>query len=171
MDLETTIKFIVNISEYSEFDEVDKLEAGIRKHWELAEQGRPEAAYFIGEILNLLTNFVRDGSDKNRLYIEIWNWYKGASVKGHAKSFFRLGQMIEDGRGLNKDLTKAVEFWLKASEMGDEEADFKLGVLYYNGSYGILEDKIKAKTYLIRSSEAGFEKAKAFLGKFYSKSL
>ncbi|KAG0011204.1 hypothetical protein BGZ80_000850 [Entomortierella chlamydospora] len=49
------------------------------------------------------------------------------------------GLMYHNGDGAPRDPTKAAEWYLKAANQGDADAEFILGILHRNG-YGILTE-------------------------------
>ena len=51
-------------------------------------------------------------------------------------AIFHLGVQYEQGEyGLEKDMTRAVELYERAAELGVKEAHYNLGVLYFDGTY------------------------------------
>src|SRR5438093_798581 len=56
-----------------------------------------------------------------------------AAAKGDANAQFELGRRYEDGRGVPKNATAAVEWWTKAATQGHSGAQFGLGVMYATG--------------------------------------
>ncbi|EJK75586.1 hypothetical protein THAOC_02686 [Thalassiosira oceanica] len=43
--------------------------------------------------------------------------------------------------GLAKDVSRAIELWTEAAELGSLDAHYQLGVVYYTGDDGVAEDK------------------------------
>ena len=43
--------------------------------------------------------------------------------------------------GLEKNVSRAIEFWSEAAELGSTRAQFKLGTAYYDGDWGVSQDK------------------------------
>jgi hypothetical protein len=62
--------------------------------------------------------------------------------------------------GVPENLAKAVEWYSKAAEQGDVDAQYKLGQMYYYGD-GVGADFSKAVEWYTRAAEQGHEKAKA----------
>ena len=56
---------------------------------------------------------------QRNLFVE---WYTKSAEQGDARGQCNLGVMYENGRGVTKDLKKAVEWYTKAAEQDDEEA-------------------------------------------------
>ena len=53
--------------------------------------------------------------------------------KGDIKSQYAIGEMYEKGRGTDRDLKKAFDWYSKASKKGYKKAEYKLGMAYLNG--------------------------------------
>ena len=67
--------------------------------------------------------------------------------KGNADAFYNFAVYYNNGsHGLQQDMAKAAELWLKASELGCAKAYFHLGCLYAIGQ-GVDRDEEKAKHY------------------------
>jgi TPR repeat protein len=45
-------------------------------------------------------------------------YYKTAAIKGNAEGQFRYGRMLEKGRGVRRNMDKAVQYYILASENG-----------------------------------------------------
>ncbi|EJK51348.1 hypothetical protein THAOC_29483 [Thalassiosira oceanica] len=61
--------------------------------------------------------------------------------KGDAKAIYFLGEMSYQGKhGLAKDVSRAIELWTEAAELGSLDARYELGLMYYTGD-GVEEDK------------------------------
>ncbi|KAI8846529.1 hypothetical protein BC829DRAFT_398444 [Chytridium lagenaria] len=59
-----------------------------------------------------------------------FKWFSSAAERAHRDANYRLGNLFERGRGVNKDLEKAKRFYEVAFEMGDPDAGCALaGVL------------------------------------------
>ena len=56
-----------------------------------------------------------------------------------AESCFDLGNLYYDGKGVERDYKKAMEFYGKSCEMGGARGCYNRGVLYYNGE-GVKQD-------------------------------
>ena len=68
------------------------------------------------------------------------------------------------GHGVDKDEAKAVEWYTKAAEQGDKDAQYALALCYQNGT-GIAKDEAQAKDWLTKAVEQGHEPAKEALEK------
>lgn len=57
--------------------------------------------------------------------------YYQIANKGDAKAQYILGLLLEEGRGIQQDLEKAIEWYTKSAENGYANAQYSLGSLYY----------------------------------------
>jgi len=87
--------------------------------------------------------------------------------EGHAHSQVLLGCCYYKGQGTSIDEAKAVEWFHKAAEQKDCEAQGMLGNLYFTGRCGVTQDYEKAVEWLRKAAEQGFAQAQAFLGHCY----
>ena len=74
------------------------------------------------------------------------HWYPLAQ-RGNAESQNRLGYLYENGKGVEVNYKKAVEWYLKAAEKGEPAAQFNLGVMYRKGRGVQKNDKIARNWY------------------------
>jgi TPR repeat protein len=81
----------------------------------------------------------------------------------NAYAFCILARDYEDGTGVQRDMAKANELYLKAGELGFEEAYFNLGNSYHYGR-GVEVDKKKAKHYWELAAMNGSVQARHNLG-------
>lgn len=88
-------------------------------HWFLqsAAQGHTDAQFTLGT----LYIFGRD-KDIPQDYQQARYWYEKAAAQDHVEAQFLLGVMYEDGTGGPSDWDKALEWYQKACEGGDEKA-------------------------------------------------
>eukprot|EP00854_Cymbomonas_tetramitiformis_P003420 gene3420-4299_t len=68
-------------------------------------------------------------------YAEAAHWYRLAAEQGHGQAQNQLAQLLEAGRGCDKNLAEAGEWFLQAAEQGLTQAQYHLGRCY---SYGPL---------------------------------
>ena len=55
---------------------------------------------------------------------------------GDPTAQFALGQLYQQGLGVNKDLKKAVDYYMAAIAQQDLQAEYTLGIFYFNGEGG-----------------------------------
>ena len=68
--------------------------------------------------------------------------------------------------GATKDYIKAAEWYRKAADQGDVDAQYKLGLFYENG-YGVAQNKEEAVKWYRKSAENGNASAQFNLGICY----
>jgi localization factor PodJL len=77
-----------------------------------------------------------------------------AASTGDTKAMFEIAGRYTDGRGVTKDLKKAVEWYQKAADAGFAPAQFRLGSFYEKG-LGVERSADKAKTLYQLAAEQG----------------
>lgn len=78
-------------------------------------------------------------------YDEALAWYETLVAEGDGTACLYLGQMAEQGKGMEKDEAKAMDWYEKAKAYGCEEAGQALGALAFAWGQA-LEEKAKAET-------------------------
>ena len=89
---------------------------------------------------------------------------------GNVDAQYDVGEMYEKGKGTEKDMAKAFEWYEKAAEQGDIKAAYRIGVAYLKGK-GVNKDNEKAHKYLKRSADKGYARAQYYMGVIYEKGL
>ncbi len=89
-----------------------------------------------------------------------------AAEKGDDKAMFNLGKLYQDGKGVQKDLKKAIECFMKAAEKGNGEAWGNLGSGYYYG-HGVENDLKKAAECYENALKKGYTFYTFRLGEMY----
>lgn len=110
------------------FEKRDKAKAFVL--WkEAAEQGYVKALHLVG-----FCYYWGIGTQKDKsLALE---YYQEASKKDYSQSICYLADYYEHGiAGIECNTVEAVRLWKKAAKLGDKEAPFILGNLYYEGVY------------------------------------
>ena len=79
-----------------------------------------------------------------------------------------LGEQYYYGKGVEKDYKKAFEIFSRLAELGNEDAECYLGLIYRNGGYGCYRSIPKAYEIFGRLAELGHAKAQYNLGDLYS---
>lgn len=91
-----------------------------------------------------------------------------ASDRGHRMAQFNLGLCYENGKGVEKDLAKAVECYENAAAQGQAGAMYNLAILYMQGDGGLSKDPQHSIELLKEAAEHGLCKAQSFLGLYYA---
>ena len=117
-------------------------EETIRFYTLAAQQGFPFTQETLGDIysghLSLSKNKYRD----DILAIE---WYEKAAKKGFPMAAHRLGEMYSVGQGVSQNLEKAIFWYKKAAEQGDESSEkgAKIVIILDNASFHKKEEYIE----------------------------
>lgn len=94
------------------------------------------------------------------------------SQKTRSDALFSMGNLYENGHGVTKDIHKAIHYYELSSNLGNSNADLRLGLINISGTYReIVVDYIKAKKYLEKSARRGNSIAYLELGLFHEKGL
>ena len=91
-----------------------------------------------------------------------------ASERGHPLAQFNLGLCYENGKGVEKDLARAVECYKNAAAQGQAGAMYNLALLYMEGDGGLSKDPEKSIELLKGAAENGLCKAQSYLGLYYA---
>jgi uncharacterized protein len=102
----------------------------------LAEQGLPEAQYYIAVMY-------RNGQSVPEDYVAAAKWCKKAAEQGYAPAQSRLGFMYKKGQGVPQDYAEAAKWFGNAAEQEYAPAMYHLGIMYRDGQ-GVLQDNLFA---------------------------
>lgn len=131
-----------------------------------AENGNAFAQYW-------LARCYEDGDGVSVDYKKSVYWYKktiqnpGTLKEGMALSMYSLALCYEKGKGVERDEQKALEYLSKAAESDCDNAQFDLGMAYYNGKFGLPKDYQQAVKWFHKAAEQGNADAQNNLGVFY----
>jgi uncharacterized protein len=78
------------------------------------------------------------------------------------RSFYQIGYMYDHGEGVPQDGKEAADWYRKAAEKGNAQAQYRMGVIYANG-YGVEQDANEAVKWYRKAANQGFEPAKEAL--------
>ncbi|MGO2346421.1 tetratricopeptide repeat protein [Psychrobacter celer] len=93
---------------------------------------------------------------------------KSAAKQGNVIAQANLGAMYREGRGVEQDYSKALEWSLKAAIQGDAIAQYHLGLMYEAGE-GVEQDYFKAIEWYEKAAYQDFAQAQNNLGGMYFK--
>ncbi len=96
-------------------------------------------------------------------YEEALKFLVPQAENGDSGAMFALGQMYATGRGVEKDLKKAADYFHKASELGNAEAQQSFGSALMLGE-GVEQDMIEALKWFIVSARKGNKAANVYAG-------
>ena len=85
---------------------------------------------------------------------------------GNSDALLNLGIVYLNGFGIEKDYSKAIQYFELSSNLGNSDSYLYLGNLYYNGE-GVKKDYLKAKEFYELSSRLNNSNAHNALGELY----
>jgi uncharacterized protein len=101
-------------------------------------------------------------SQTNPSFREGFEGSPGIVAQGSSAAQYRLGVMYYDGKGVEKDHTKAFEWFLESGVQGNPNAQNRLGIMYLDQ-----KNYEKASEWFTRSAEQGNSDAWTNLGVMY----
>jgi len=93
--------------------------------------------------------------------------YSAKAKQGNLESQYSLGMMYEKGLGIDKNIKRAVAWYLKAAKKGHINSQYQLGQLYVSGE-GVRQDMNTAKKWFHKAARQGSAGAQFRLGTMYS---
>jgi len=102
------------------------------------------------------------GFDVNQADEKAAFWYRKAAEQDDAESQYKLGELYQDGEGVEQDIEKAVFWYLKTARQGHAQAQKQVGLLYHEKMK--LE---KAVEWYQKAAEQGHVDAQLTLGRMY----
>jgi localization factor PodJL len=83
---------------------------------------------------------------------------RDAAGAGAANAQYELASRFADGRGVNRDMKAAAQWFEKAAAQGLAPAQYRLGSLYEKG-LGVSRDAVQARIWYMRAAERGNARA------------
>jgi serine/threonine protein kinase len=113
-------------------------------------------------------DFYKEGlkAYKKEDYSNAEKWYLKAALKNHALSQDSLGSMYFEGRGVKRNIKKALEWYLKAANQKLPKAQDHMGLMYYNG-HGVNVNLKKSFDWFRKAANQGYAEAQWNLGAMY----
>jgi hypothetical protein len=108
-------------------------------------------------------------SDKTGEYPEAVKLYRKAVKQDDYRAMVDLGEMLEQGRGVEKDVAQAVQLYEQAADRS-RWAQFKLGAMYLQGQ-GVPKSEARALQWWQKSADGGNAKAQNNLGVMYDRGI
>ncbi len=135
-----------------------------------ADQDFPYASFELGKMLRDGIGCVKNQQDADRRFKEAFFGFVSLEEKSHDdKLQYRLGWMLLNGVGTDKDEARAKEYFDKAASVGNPFACYQLAKLILSDEKAPPQDVEKALGYLRKAVEAENPYAAYFLGKLYEK--
>jgi hypothetical protein len=127
-------------------------------YYEAAEQGLPEAQFYIG-------NMYYEGDMIPKDYNKAVKWFRMAAEQGFPNAQFKMGVMYGLGLGgLHSSRSEAIKWYRKAAEQGNPEGQYWLA---NNINYGN-NNKEEALKWYRKSAERGYLRAQIAMGDYYN---
>ena len=98
-------------------------------------------------------------------------WIEASAAQEFSLALFSLGLDYDVGRGVAKDLPRALRYYERAAEAGDTMAAYNAGQIHLMGEGVVPPDHVKAIRYIELSAEAEEGKALMTLGYIYETGL
>ena len=95
-----------------------------------------------------------------------FKYYSAAAESGYPPAINMVGEFYELGKGVNKDLAKALENYITAAEKNCPRAHYNLGRFYYYGKV-VPKDYNQARHLLLIAAEKDHADANVILGEMY----
>ena len=135
-----------------------------------ADQDFPYASFELGKMLRDGIGCVKNQQDSDRRFKEAFLGFVALEEQSHDdKLQNRLGWMLLNGVGTDKDEARAKEYFDKAASVGNPFACYQLAKLILSDEKAPPQDVEKALGYLRKAVEAENPYAAYFLGKLYEK--
>ena len=133
-----------------------------------AAQGFPYASFELGKMLRDGVGCVKNSAESGKHFTDAFHGFKGLEQTSHDdKLQYRLGWMLQNGVGTEKDIAAAKVYFEKAATVGNPFACYALAKLILSDESAPLPDVEKALGYLRQAVEAENPYAEYFLGKLF----
>jgi TPR repeat protein len=147
-------------------------------HWQTTQEQNTISAYekyladyphgnYTIEANDQIETFIwEDAKDKNTIesYQRFLSDYPESEYNKIAQNI--LGEIFYYGKGVKKNYTKAVNWYMKSAEQDYASAQFYLGVMYEIGE-GVEKDYTTAVNWYRKAAEQGYASAQCYLGVMY----
>lgn len=135
-----------------------------------ANQSFPYASFELGKMLRDGIGCVKNQQDSDRRFKEAFLGFVSMEEQSHDdKLQYRLGWMLLNGVGTDKDEARAKEYFEKAASVGNPFACYQLAKLILSDEKAQPQEVEKALGYLRKAVDAENPYAAYFLGKLYEK--
>jgi hypothetical protein len=154
----TTSAFAQTVDEQSVQDALEAIrggdiEKGASIMQRLGEQANPEALFHLAEMARLGVG--RDAS----LPVAIM-YYRMAGQMGNVPAALNLANILYfDGSGSEAEMAEAIGIWQTQALLGNSQAAFLLGMVYWNGEIGGTPDPIRGYGLVWRAAQSGYNDA------------
>ena len=130
-----------------------------------AIQGNPYASYELAKMFRDGTGTVKLAEQAEEHFQDAFSGFLVLEEESHDdKLQYRLGQMLYQGIGTERDEEKAVRYWHQAAKLGNVNAQYALGKFWLDTGTG---DVHQAAVWLEKAADAGNTSAQYVLAKLY----
>ncbi|KAG0228765.1 hypothetical protein BGW42_002007, partial [Actinomortierella wolfii] len=126
-----------------------------------AQQGSEDAQLFLGWIYSHGGEFTKKNVENSA-----W-WYRKAAERGNATAQLILGELYENGQGVDANDREASTWYRKAAVHGVTKAQVKLGEMYKEGR-GVEQNDVEAVKWYRMAADQGHGDAQVVMGTWYS---
>ncbi len=90
---------------------------------------------------------------------------------GNSEAMYEFGKKYEEGKGVKKDIYKAVELYRKAADLGNTDAMVEIADVYYDNDNNYENSEKKAFEWYMKAAKQGSTKGMANVGVAYYKGM
>ena len=126
-----------------------------------AEQGHAESQYRMG----LAHASGSHGAVRDEKLAS--DYFAQAAAQNHSAAQYHLGRSYEYGKGVEKNITQAIEWYQKSAESGDVRAQKLLGMMYRDG-WKVPQNSAQAVKWLEMAANQNDKDAQVLLGMMYA---
>ena len=125
-----------------------------------AKQGNAEAQYRLGSFYLFIPQV--DGSKVD--FAKVAECFTEAANRGHIQAQYNLGLFYLGGTGVDRDITRGIEWITKSAMQGDDNAQYVLGMLYLRGDNSDNDEAGAILQVIVDAAGQGNTQAKFVLG-------
>ncbi|NBI70711.1 sel1 repeat family protein [Clostridiaceae bacterium] len=130
-----------------------------------AIQGNPYASYEMAKMFRDGTGTKKSAGQAKEHFQDAFSGFQVLEEQSHDdKLQYRLGQMLYQGIGTERDEEEAVRYWQQAAKLGNVNAQYALGKFWLDTRTG---DVHQAAAWLEKAADAGKTSAQYVLAKLY----
>ena len=133
-----------------------------------AKQGFPYADFEAAKMYRDGIGTNMNEEESNKYFSSAFIGFKKLEKKSHDdKIQYRLGWMLQNGIGTEKDMGEAKKYYEKSAKLGNTFASYSLAKLIISKKDKCIEELNKAIEYLVQAATGGNQYAQFLLGKLY----
>lgn len=118
------------------------------------------------QMIQLAQDYENGTNGKEADFAKAAQLYKKAAELGNAKAQCLWGEMLENGRGVQKDPVEAVRWYRKSAEQGNPDGQYRLGMSYEIGyGRGLTPDRNTAYQWYQKAAAQGHGRAQELIYK------